>query len=209
MQFLINLLTGFGGPFLLMLMGAWVSIDPPKPKGRGHWIWFVLFIVVGGAVSWANYQQSQDAFEQARKSDARSADTNTYVHKIATNLDLPSTATLKDISKKIEKLSPHIYRVTAGTTYNVPPENCTINVENGYPGVQTEIYLPKKPFQGEVATVRNMKNDQSNGIIEIWGNGHKIGNAERAYIVSQSDVGGSGYLTMTFDVDQWSVSGMP
>ena len=208
MNTVVDFLAAYG-PLALLLMGAWVSIDPPKPKGRGHKIWFAVFIIVGGSVSWASYQQSRDAHKLSQESNARNSDTNRLVHKIASNLDLPSTATLKDISKKIEKLSPHIYRVPAGTTYNVSTENCTINVENGTPSVQTEIYLPKDPFQGQVVTVRNMQNDQSARNIEIWENGHKIGHEERVYIITESDAGGAGYLTMTFDVDQWSAAGEP
>jgi nitrogen fixation protein len=115
----------------------------------------------------------------------------------------------RDLTKQIERVLPHVYRISWGITYNVPSENCTINVVNGNHSGQTKIYLPRKPFQGQIVTVQNMRNDLGGGTIEIFGNGYKIAQSVSVLIINQNDGGGAGSLTMTFDVDQWSAAGIP
>jgi len=35
------------GPVMLAVMGVWVSIRPPSPYGRAHWLWAASFVLVG------------------------------------------------------------------------------------------------------------------------------------------------------------------
>ena len=184
--------------------GYWAFHMSTEQKWARYVFGIVTFLGIG-LIIWSGVRNSNSSAHIDSDLVAMKAGQS----KILAALDLGKGASTKEILEKINKLSSHIYRVPAGTTYNVPNENCTINVENGRTDIQTEIYLPKEPFQGQVVTVRNMRNDKSNALIEIWGNGHKIGLGDRAYIVNESDAGGAGYLTMTFDVDQWSAAGLP
>lgn len=68
MESLIQI-TAVGGPILLAIMGLGVSLSPPSPEGRVHWVWFGAFVIVGLVTTYANYRElsSSDAIQKEIK----------------------------------------------------------------------------------------------------------------------------------------------
>lgn len=57
------------GPIILAFMGLYVSVKPPKKKGRGHWVWFGAFGLIGLGAAAANFRElsSADANQEENK----------------------------------------------------------------------------------------------------------------------------------------------
>lgn len=87
MDIAIQILATFG-PLILVVMGAIVSVRPPKQDGHGHWYWLAAFLVIGLPISFAS-------FFELRSSDTLQGEIHEDVRQLlkkspTTNEDWPS-----------------------------------------------------------------------------------------------------------------------
>lgn len=130
-------------------MGAWMSLRPPQPHGRGHWLWLAAFVIVGAITGWATYSKMlEDDATQSQLIDSQKELAKAQQH----------------LQASVDEMSAEIIPLSLGNWQYQPP-----------PSIQ--IVPPRPAFSivgGNIGDFHIIKNDITEGCTFISMNGVRV-----------------------------------